>query len=288
MMFIALATSCNPEEKYPKDISFTEYSLDETLCQWANLPYNSKVIIINSKDELKKYLEGNISDLPAIDFSKQSLLLASGKTEKGVPEISVNRLLLNSSDNALLSIDIGVNNIDDGNSWCVAIVIDKIKSLRNVELEIILKDIVIEYPIDIPFERFVVTGNHLQALKLSYNDFNDFCYYEGIWSIIGEYCFKYHFDIIDNYEQLDNILKDIDKYPEIDFRKQTLLLAPLIFFTGVGSIERQFQQISESEYLFLLHIDVNETATMKDWTEAILVPKLLPQNANIKLKVIIK
>jgi len=84
LIIAELASSCNPPppepDSYPIDISFTEYSLLDTHCQWQNLPYDEKVIIINSNEELEKYISCTEDSYPAIDFSKHTLLLISGET----------------------------------------------------------------------------------------------------------------------------------------------------------------------------------------------------------------
>ena len=68
-----IAASCKPDDAlkndYPKEISYMEYSLTETLCQWENLPYNDKVMVINSKEDLEKYISCADSCYPEIDFS---------------------------------------------------------------------------------------------------------------------------------------------------------------------------------------------------------------------------
>ena len=59
LFFTAIYSSCNdkPDEpNYPIKISFEDYSLKGTQCQWINLPYNDKVIVINSNEELGKYI----------------------------------------------------------------------------------------------------------------------------------------------------------------------------------------------------------------------------------------
>ena len=59
LFFTAIFSSCKdkPDEpNYPFKISFEEYSLEGTQCQWTNLSYNDKVIVINSNEELGKYI----------------------------------------------------------------------------------------------------------------------------------------------------------------------------------------------------------------------------------------
>ena len=60
------------------EIPFTKYSLEGTACQWINLNYDETVIIINSEEELANYINCTEGSYPVIDFSRHTLLLASG------------------------------------------------------------------------------------------------------------------------------------------------------------------------------------------------------------------
>lgn len=135
LLLSGIASTCNPENPdFPKDVSYQEYSLSGS-CQWSNLPYNEKVIIINSQEELERYVSCNEESYPAINFSKQSLLLASGKTNSGVSEIAVTDLKQLSANLYKLNIEITLNHTDVIEPWCVALVVDKLGESNNVELE---------------------------------------------------------------------------------------------------------------------------------------------------------
>jgi hypothetical protein len=71
--------SCEKSEKenYPKEVSFTEYSLPDSMGEWANLAYDGKVIVINSSEELEKHIISYNGTYPEIDFSEKTLLLVS-------------------------------------------------------------------------------------------------------------------------------------------------------------------------------------------------------------------
>ena len=68
----------------PIEILFEEYSLEGTSCQWINLNYlfddNAELIIINNNEELGNYISCTEGSYPEIDFSKYTLLLASGRS----------------------------------------------------------------------------------------------------------------------------------------------------------------------------------------------------------------
>ncbi|MCL2167829.1 MAG: hypothetical protein FWH59_01740 [Lentimicrobiaceae bacterium] len=145
LVFIAgVAVSCNPEppdptnppNEYPIDIPFTEYSLEETACQWINLPYDDKVIVINSSEELEKYISCSSESYPVIDFSKNSLLLASGKTDKGISEIEINNLQQLSFNKYKLNIDIVLNDVILAEPWSKALIVEKLNNESSVDLKI--------------------------------------------------------------------------------------------------------------------------------------------------------
>jgi len=71
---------------YPIEILFTEYSLEETSCQWESFEYN-KIIIINSDEELREYVVCTEDNYSQIDFSEHSLLLVRGMCTTGIEEI---------------------------------------------------------------------------------------------------------------------------------------------------------------------------------------------------------
>jgi uncharacterized repeat protein (TIGR02543 family) len=84
----------NPLQNYPVEIPFTEYSLEGTFCQWKNLNYDNKIIVINSNEKLENYINCSDGNFQEIDFSKYTLLLANGTTRKGIYKINKNILQL--------------------------------------------------------------------------------------------------------------------------------------------------------------------------------------------------
>ena len=91
LIFAGILSACKkPNDTnidYPINIPFTEYALEETSCKWKNLPYDDKVIIVNSNAELENYISGAGGSYPEIDFSKNTLLLVSGKAGQKITEI---------------------------------------------------------------------------------------------------------------------------------------------------------------------------------------------------------
>jgi hypothetical protein len=132
-----LVVRCKKDDKekpveYPIDISFTEYSLKET-CHWKNLAYDDKVILINSDEELEKYIACTGSGYPTIDFSKHTLLLANGKVEGYVAEIIIKKLQQLSSNEYKLDMEI-FNDATIVEEWTIALIVEKISEESRIEL----------------------------------------------------------------------------------------------------------------------------------------------------------
>ena len=132
-------SACKEETKveYPIEISFTEYSLASTFCQWTNLNYDDKLIVINSDKELKSYISCSDGNYPEIDFSKHTLLLANGITPNGIVEIS-SHLLQPSVNEYKLEIEILLNDADVNEPWTTALIMNKLSKENDIELIIIL------------------------------------------------------------------------------------------------------------------------------------------------------
>ena len=130
-------------QNYPIEIPFAEYSLTGTSCQWANInygnySYDAHVIAINSSEELEEYINCSNGNYPEIDFSKQTLLLASGLTPNGIIEIN-NRLLQLSNNKYQLEIKIHLEPRDAIGRWVMALVVNKLSEESDIELKIIFK-----------------------------------------------------------------------------------------------------------------------------------------------------
>jgi hypothetical protein len=208
LILAALATACKHEEEYPKDITFTEYFLPE-LCQWENLPYNDKIIIINSSEELKKYISCTENSIHVIDFSKETLLLASGKMNKGISKIITIDLQQHSLNKYSLSVEITLNDTIYTRDWTKAYIVDKMSYENEVKLNTSLIETPIDYPIKIHYEEYSLEGSDCKWKKYSGGDLGN------------------ELSIINTKEQLEKYLECFgdNNYPEIDFLENTLLLA---------------------------------------------------------------
>ena len=127
--------------EYPVDIPFKNYYLnviynDEGIQRWYNLEYDNSVIVINNDTEFEKYAnldrcEGNIE----IDFSKQTLLLASGTTTAEVLEIS-KKFQKSAQNKYIMDVKLRLNTTDYYKEWVTAIVTNKLNDNSNIELSV--------------------------------------------------------------------------------------------------------------------------------------------------------
>ena len=136
------------------EIPFTEYLLTGTQYQWVKhdmrycrkftesdefwdcINRRSELTIINSNDELEKYIESTDgSGYPEIDFSIHALLLAKGFTFSGISDIS--RTLRQISANEYsLDVDIALDDTKVAEGWNIALLVDKLNDRSNVNLNL--------------------------------------------------------------------------------------------------------------------------------------------------------
>jgi hypothetical protein len=133
--------SCGKEKEAPIEISFTEYSLAETFCQWINLikdyDYvgNSKVIAINNTTELEEYVNCTAGAFPEIDFSKNTILLVYGTSPQVVSTIDT-VLSKYSTIKYELNITVFMGNGMMLEDWRISILVPKIPSVATINLEV--------------------------------------------------------------------------------------------------------------------------------------------------------
>ena len=139
-----------------KEIPFTEYSLDEKIppsCCWIKylyniFPFRSEIVIINSNEKLENYTCVNdpkgwpcippCIDYPAIDFSKYTLLLASGvEGYKVVPNYKNLQQL--STQSYVMKVDLLPFGAAALTQWHVPIIVNKIVDDSIIELVVTIK-----------------------------------------------------------------------------------------------------------------------------------------------------
>jgi hypothetical protein len=260
-----------PEPEYPINISFTEYSLLETSCQWTNINYDEKVIIINSDEELENHIACTGGSYPEIDFSKNSLLLARGATG-GIAELTVKNLQKLSKNEYELNIEILLDGTDILQYWIVALIVEKVSEESHIELN------VTEYPIAIPFTEYFIHWD--DALYIWDGPSNIVGYKFPCWQNLNhdhespDYVWGGKLSIINSNEELKNNLTCPEEYPVIDFSKQTLVLASGTTPNGPTVIrDIVFVKNSANQYTMKASIRQNICPSGGYWCIAILTPK---------------
>jgi len=118
----------------------TEYSLNNTPCDWNNDEWNlvdktRKLIVINSKEELEKYItcsEGG--DYPAIDFTERTMLLVFG-VDGGTVNIE-STYLQQISTSYVLNVEFYASLATVITWWQTAIVTDKLDKNSDIEVKV--------------------------------------------------------------------------------------------------------------------------------------------------------
>jgi hypothetical protein len=138
--------SQDPEQQ-GEDVPFSVYSPageisgEEFSAQWVNLDYgngqDSKIIVINSDEELQNYIEG---DYPAIDFSKNTLLIAYGATPRGFHKAKVDTFSLTGDNRYRLDVIALLYDTTVIDHWSIAIVVNKIEDNSDILLNVKFPD----------------------------------------------------------------------------------------------------------------------------------------------------
>jgi len=259
LIVASISVSCQPDEpNYPIEISLTEL---ETQCQWTNLAYDDKVIMINSNEELEKYISCTGNSYPAIDFSKQTLLLVSGKTDYGICEFDSKRLQQLSSDKYKLHIEINLSDAIDIKEWAMAFIVNKMNEKDEIELNVTRN---VFYSIEVSFTELELEAQ-CQWINLKYHTSN--------WSWRDTEVI-----IINNNEELENYIScSNENYPEIDFSRHTLLLANGIApycIHPLFKINKHLLQLSMDKYKLDIEITVTSDPMLERWVMAFIVNKM--------------
>ena len=130
----------------------------------------------------------------------------------------------------------------------------------------------IDYPIEIPFTEYSLTGTSCQWL------YNSPFGFDKITIINSDH-------ELENYiEELGNYYACTDDNPEINFSEYSLICARGRASSSPADTEKQLLQISENEYSLELIIRPGPSPTFVPWFISIIVPKL-SQNAVITLNI---
>ena len=117
------------------EVSYTEYSLSGTSCEWNFTKEDSDIIVVNSREALEKYIvcDGECT-APSVDFEKHSLVIAHGGCTNGIHQIGVSKFVKFADEKYGLYIDIVMGWTDAPELWTKAIITDKLSGQNSVEL----------------------------------------------------------------------------------------------------------------------------------------------------------
>jgi hypothetical protein len=216
---------------------------------------------------LKKYISCGESSLPEIDFNKNSLLLVSGGSERGISAIP-KKLQQLSANLYQWDIEILLDETGELEEWVIAITTSKPIVESTVKLNTTTSK---EYSIDVPFSTyFVKYGGR-------YNDSN--CkYYNHEGKVI----------VINNQEELDKYLPCRNNIPEVDFSKHSLLLTSASTDISFFLINNNtLQKLSSNDYVWNIDLFLSSGDSGSNWTNVILTKKI-GSNSNVKSNIIEK
>ena len=244
LVLAGVAASCNPEEDpYPKEISANEYAIADTFCQWTNLPYDDKVIVINSYDELKKYMDCTEGISPVIDFEIHSLLLVSGYVNDTVFKKNVKDFKQVSSTKYILNLELELQYKDNTEPWYMALIVQKMNDDSDVKLHLFLNAPKIIYPVDISDENIInFFKRSLPMNPYLYGQVD--CFLSNI-PYGKDTCF-----VINTMDEFQQIYACTGDLPKIDFKQFTLVIGKHIVYSNVTLLINQ--KIIENSVLTLL------------------------------------
>ncbi|MDR3287562.1 MAG: hypothetical protein LBT27_08980 [Prevotellaceae bacterium] len=132
LLCLAGSFACKQNETDSNNIPFIDYSLAGIDCKWEIINDN-EIIIINSKEEMDKYVTFYPDYEPEIDFNKSTLLLTKISTTYGVGSLSKKFYEIESK--YILDVTIVLNDATVVESRYIFMVTNKLKH-QNVELKV--------------------------------------------------------------------------------------------------------------------------------------------------------
>lgn len=119
------------------DVPYMEYSLAGTQCEWSFTKDDSDIIVVNSREELEKYIvcDGECT-APSVDFEKHSLVIAHGGCTNGIHQIGVSKFVKFADEKYGLYIDIVMGWTDAPELWTKALLVEKWDKLYTINLNV--------------------------------------------------------------------------------------------------------------------------------------------------------
>lgn len=140
-----LVVTKHPESQTaePADVPYMEYTLSGTSCEWSFTKEDSDVIIVNSDEELQRYIVSEPDELfPSVDFSKYTMIIAHGATPRGIYTTTVESLQQISDTEYALNIRVIMTMTDAPELWTKALLVDKWNKLYTVNLNVDIQELI--------------------------------------------------------------------------------------------------------------------------------------------------
>lgn len=127
----------------PTNVPFIEYSLWGTQCEWQLPKLDNNVIVINSDEELSRYIiSASEANYPTVDFAKHTMIIAHGYCLNGIAESRISSLQRVADTELRLNIEIYRDLTDVVEPWNFALLVDKWDRLYNIDLNVDMQDAV--------------------------------------------------------------------------------------------------------------------------------------------------
>ena len=124
-----------PQTEEYTNVPYMEYSLWGTQCEWQLPNENNNIIIVNSDEELARYIQSESGEnYPAVDFDKYTMIIAHGGVPRGIYQTLIENLQQVSDTEYRLNIDVVLTKTDAPELWTKAILVDKWDRLSMVNL----------------------------------------------------------------------------------------------------------------------------------------------------------
>ena len=124
-----------PQTEEYTNVPYMEYSLWGTQCEWQLPNENNNIIIVNSDEELARYIASETGDsYPTVDFTKYTMIIAHGGVPQGIYKTLIESLQQVSDTEYRLNIDVVLTMTDAPELWTKAILVDKWDRLSTVNL----------------------------------------------------------------------------------------------------------------------------------------------------------
>jgi hypothetical protein len=214
---------------------------------------------------LKKYISCGESSLPEIDFNKNSLLLVSGGSERGISAIP-KKLQQLSANLYQWDVEILLDEIGELEEWVIAITTSKPIVESAVKLNVSTS--IMEHLIDVPFIDYYPKepDDDIPCWKNIYYD-------DSVIVINSDEEFEKYAVHSSNYGNV-----------EIDFSKQTLLLASGAITADIIDISKKLRKSLANKYVLDINLRLNTTSVHSKWVVALIINKM-SDDSSIELSV---